>query len=83
MKVQTSFGLFIFDSFFSYQGGWWVLVPISAILYAVFGLGVFIYFFVMIIQRRRNPNDPYFQLRFRFVLLKFKTSKFYWKIAET
>jgi hypothetical protein len=38
---------------------------------------------VMIIQRRRNPNDPYFQLRFRFVLLKFKTSKFYWKIAET
>ena len=68
---------------FCFQGGWFALVPMSLFLYLIFGVGVLIYFIIMIIQRKRNPNDEYFRLRFRFVLLKFKTSRFYWKIFET
>jgi hypothetical protein len=67
----------------SFQGSWWVLFPFSVIWFFIFGVGILIYFGVMVIQRRKNKNDELFQLRFRFVLLRFKNKYFYWKIVET
>jgi hypothetical protein len=67
----------------SFQGTWWLLFPFSIIWFFVFGFGILIYFGIMVIQRKKNMNDELFQLRFRFVLLRFKNKYFYWKIVET
>ena len=66
-----------------FQGEWWALFPIAFLWYIVFGFGILLYFGLMVIQRKKNKNDELFQLRFRFVLLRFKNKFFYWKIIET
>eukprot|EP01080_Neovahlkampfia_damariscottae_P008579 gene8579-404_t len=66
-----------------FKDEWWALFPIAFIWYAIFGFGILVYFGLMVIQRKKNKNDELFQLRFRFVLLRFKNKFFYWKIVET
>jgi hypothetical protein len=66
-----------------FQGDWWFLFPLAFVWYLVFGLGILLYFGLMVIQRKKNLKDELFQLRFRFVLLRFKNKFFYWKIVET
>ena len=59
------------------------MFPISFLWFIIFGCGSFVYFLIMIIQRNKNKDDELFQLRFRFVLLRFKNKFFYWKTIET
>jgi hypothetical protein len=82
MKVQTFYGKKSSNlKRFSYQNDWWYMFPLSMVWFVVFGFGTLTYFGFMIIQK--NKNDEFFQLRFRFVLLRFKKKFFYWKIIET
>jgi len=66
-----------------FQNEWWILFPLSVLWYLFFGIGILLYFGFMVIQRNKLKNDELFQLRFRFVLLRFKNKYFYWKIIET
>jgi hypothetical protein len=66
-----------------FRNEWWIMFPISIIWFIVFGFGSLFYFGLMIFQRKKDINSEFFQLRFRFVLLRFKNKYFYWKLVET